>query len=152
MSERISTTPIVLVVDDDPHMLSVISKALQIVGHFEVETAEDGVIGLERFFEIHPQCVVIDVKMPHMDGYQLIRALRGDPESAATPLVILTAMAQDKDKFRGMASGADRYLLKPVRPDVLVQNVREAIRISQLERQQRLREMAGDDPFPSTEG
>jgi len=132
----------VLVVDDDPRMLSVISKSLHIIGKFHVELATDGVQGLERFFEVHPDCVVIDVKMPEMDGYQLVRALRGDPDSLATPMIILTAMAQQRDKFIGMASGADRYLLKPVKPVDLVEAVRAAIAMSSEERERMVQQRA----------
>jgi CheY-like chemotaxis protein len=136
----------VLVVDDDPHMLSVIEKSLKLLGKYTVFTANDGVEGLERYFDIHPDCMVIDVKMPNMDGYQLVRALRGDPESRETPLVILTAMAQDRDKYKGMASGADQYLLKPVKPTELVEAVQIAISIGQSERNQRLLELAKIEP------
>jgi len=139
----------VLVVDDDPHMLSVISKSLQIIGKFHVELATDGVQGLERFFEVHPDCVVIDVKMPEMDGYQLVRALRGDPDSLATPMIILTAMAQQRDKFIGMASGADRYLLKPVKPIDLVEAVRAAIAMSNEERERMVQKRALELEDPS---
>src|SRR5262245_5504371 len=110
----------ILVVDDHPHLLDLVKRSLEFLGHYHVVTAEDGAQGLGRYIEIHPDCVVIDVKMPGLDGYQLVRAIRGDPETARTPLVILSAMAQEKDMLGGLLAGADVYLLKPVEPPDLV--------------------------------
>src|SRR5215475_9336046 len=99
----------VLVVDDDPDLLQLLTDGLELLGNFTVVSATDGMQGLERFFEVRPDCMIIDVKMPGLDGYQLVRALRGDPESAATPLIILTAMAQDQNRMAGLVSGVDQY-------------------------------------------
>jgi CheY-like chemotaxis protein len=128
----------VLIVDDDPNLIELLTDGLELLGHFEVISAEDGIQGLERYFEVRPDCMVIDVMMPGLDGYQLVKALRGDPDSADTPLVMLTAMAQDKNRFAGLASGADQYLIKPVTPRQLVEAVHQAIAIGEAERQERL--------------
>lgn len=136
-------------VDDDPRMVFTIQESLKLLGGFTVFTAANGVEGLERFYAVHPDCVIIDVRMPEMDGNQLVRALRGDPETAATPLVILTAAVQDKDRFVGLAAGADCYLLKPVRPAELVQAINDAIRLSEAERLKRQQSLAEDDSSTS---
>jgi DNA-binding response OmpR family regulator len=128
----------VLIVDDDPRLLHVLTCGLELLGHFKVARAENGIEGLEQFFAVRPDCVVIDVVMPGMDGYQLVKALRGDPASATTPLVLLTALAQEKNQFTGLASGADRYLVKPVTPRELVSTVQQVIMISEEERTERL--------------
>ena len=132
----------VLVVDDNPELLNLISESLIMLGQYTVVTAVNGVEGLEKFYEVHPDCMIIDVKMPGLDGYQLVRALRGDPESADTPLVILTAMAQDKDRFAGLASGVDQYLLKPIKPQVLVAAIQRAVKITAETRSQALQRLA----------
>lgn len=134
----------VLVVDDNPRLLAFIADALQELGDFRVVTAADGARGLELFYEVQPDCMVIDVKMPRLDGYQLVRALRGDPTSAATALIILSAMAQDKDRLAGMLSGADQYLLKPVDPLDLVAAISRALATNADERRRRMRALAGD--------
>jgi len=131
-----STGYTVLVVDDSDDLRALVAESLRKLGGFTVVTAEDGVAGLERYFEVQPDCIVIDVKMPGLDGYQLIRALRGDPDSAATPLVILSAMAQDHDRFAGFFAGADEYLVKPVSPLELVQTIRRAIERTVADRRQ----------------
>ncbi len=128
----------ILIVDDNPLLLEFMQDALQELGDFAVVTATNGIDGLEQFYQIHPACAIIDVKMPGLNGYQLVRALRGDPETAQTPLILLTALAQDIDQFTGLAAGADQYLRKPIDLLELVQAVYRAIQISDEERQQRL--------------
>ncbi len=128
----------VLVVDDDPELLQLLTDGLELLGNFTVVQATNGAEGLERFFEVRPDCMIIDVKMSGLDGYQLVRALRGDPDSASTPLIMLTALAQEKNQFAGLALGADQYLIKPVAPRNLVAAVQQAVSISTQERSQRL--------------
>src|SRR5581483_8949364 len=80
----------------------------------------------------------IDVKMPGLDGYQLVRALRGDAESASTPLILLTALAQEQHQFAGLALGADAYLIKLVDIREVVATAQRVVLISEEERQQRM--------------
>ena len=141
----VSTNYTVLVVDDSDDLRALVAESLRRLGGFSVVTAEDGVAGLERYFEAQPDCIVIDVKMPGLDGYQLIRALRGDPASAATPLVILSAMAQDRDKLAGFFAGADEYLIKPVGPLELVQTIRRVMDRTEADRRARFRALLADD-------
>lgn len=139
MSQDVGPTYTVLIVDDNPNLLSIISDSLLELGNFAVVTAADGVEGLTRFYEMRPDCVIIDIKMPNLDGYQLLKALRGDPDTASIPLVVLTAMAQDMDRLAGLASGADHYLLKPVKPLDLVAAIQHAITLGETERRRRLK-------------
>ena len=137
----------VLLVDDNTDLLRALTVTLEVMGNFTVIGATDGVQGLERFFEARPDCVVIDIKMPGLDGYQLVKALRGDPESGATPLIVLTALAQDEDRFAGLAVGADAYLVKPVKPQDLAAAIHQAVATNAAERTRRLRELA-ESPRP----
>jgi DNA-binding response OmpR family regulator len=88
---------------------------------------------------MRPDCVIIDIMMPGLDGYQLVKALRGDPDSARTPLIFLTALAQERDRFAGLAAGIDQYLVKPVKPQELVAAVKQALGVSDEERSRRQR-------------
>lgn len=144
------TQPTILVVDDNADLLALVADSLRKLGGFSVATATNGAEGLQRYFEVRPACVVVDVKMPGLDGYQLIRALRGDPDSRFTPLIVLSAMVQDRDKLAGLLAGADVYLLKPVSPPDLVSAVRQALARTETQRQQRLRALL-DDTTESTE-
>src|SRR5262245_54885936 len=134
-----------LIVDDGRDLLPSLETMLETLTEFTVVTAQDGAIGLERFYELRPQCVIIDVRMPGLDGYQLVRALRGDPETAATPLIILSAMAQDRNRLAGLVSGVDQYLIKPVTPPELLAAIRKALQATPEERQSRLKRLVETD-------
>ncbi len=138
MSEIGNPPATVLIVDDDPDLLQLLTDGLELLGNFTVVSATDGIQALERFYETRPDCMVIDVKMPGLNGYQLVRALRGDPDSAATPLIILSALAQDQQQFAGLALGADDYLVKLVDIQDVVAAVQRAVLIDPDERQRRM--------------
>ncbi len=143
----IPTNGTILVVDDNEDLRILVAETLKRLGKYQVVMADNGIDGLQAFYDHRPDCAVIDIKMPGLDGVQLARALRGDPETAATPLVILTALVQDRDRFIGLAAGADQYLVKPVRPLDLVAAVRHALAMSNVERDQAIRELI-DAPIP----
>jgi DNA-binding response OmpR family regulator len=131
-------------VDDNLELLESLRFAISHLGEgeFHVETAMDGAQGLERVYEVHPDCVIIDVKMPALNGYQLVHALRGDPDTATIPLVILSAMVQERDTLAGMLAGADQYLTKPAHPRAIIEAMRVAISLTQSQREQRLQDLA----------
>jgi DNA-binding response OmpR family regulator len=131
----------VLIVDDNLELLEVLSEGLELAGPFTVVTASDGAQGLEYCLTYHPDCLVIDVKMPELNGYQLVRALRGDLETAEIPLILLTALAQDYERFAGLAAGTDRYLIKPVTPRELAAAIRDVLALSAQERQRRFSQL-----------
>lgn len=140
----------VLLVDDNVELLEVLTRSLRDIGHFTVLGAEDGASGLELALATRPACIVIDVMMPGLDGYQLVRALRGDPESAQIPLVILTALAQDEHRLGGLLAGADQYLVKPVKIQGLITAITEAIALDGAKRLRRMQDLVrGDDPGDS---
>lgn len=141
----------VLIVDDNHDLLLLITESLTLLGDYTVITADNGADGLARAIELHPDCVVIDVRMPGLDGYQLVHALRGDPQTAALPLVVLTALTQDHYRFAGLLAGADHYLTKPIKPPELVAAIQESIHQSEAERTDRLRALL-DEPASEPEG
>jgi CheY-like chemotaxis protein len=136
----------ILVVDDNQELLRLITETLTLLSNYNVVTASNGIEGLTRAIELHPDCAIIDVKMPGLDGYQLVRALRGDPETASMPLVLLTALAQDHYRFAGLLVGADHYLTPPLKPPDLITAIEEAIAMSQEERISRAQALI-DEPF-----
>ena len=136
----------VLIVDDDPELIGLITDGLELAGGYEVVAARDGATGFERFFEVQPDCVVVDVRMPGLNGYQFVRALRGDPATAQTPVIVLSALVQERHAWAGLVSGADVYLFKPVKMAELLQAIRTAIQMTAAERQQRWSPLLSDTP------
>jgi two-component system alkaline phosphatase synthesis response regulator PhoP/two-component system response regulator VicR len=109
----------VLVCDDERHIVRLIQVNLERQG-YTVVTAFDGKEGLEKVRTEKPNIVVLDVMMPYMDGFEVLKALRREPETENLPVIMLTAKAQDKDVFEGYHYGADMYLTKPFNPMELV--------------------------------
>lgn len=146
MAPQSGSRQTVLVVDDNQELLDLLTDGLS--ADFIVVTASDGAEGLARYFEVNPACVIIDVKMPRLDGYQLARALRGDPATALTPLIMLTAMNQDRDRFLGFIAGVDQYLTKPALPSEVRTAIYQALQVDEDERRRRWRELFADDSSP----
>src|SRR5579885_2176701 len=134
----------VLVVDDDPGVIAVLRDGLRLVGGYEVLIARDGAHGLESVFETAPDCVVVDVRMPGLNGYQFVRALRGDPATMETPIIVLSALAQDRDELAGMLAGADTYLFKPVKIADLLAAIEKAMMLTADKRLERKQWLSGN--------
>ncbi len=98
-----------LLIDDNVQLLDAITKSLERAG-YAVSTAFDGASGLERFSQLRPDLVVLDVMMPGMDGWEVCRRLR---ETSRVPIIMLTARANETDKIMGLRMGADDYVAKP---------------------------------------
>jgi two-component system alkaline phosphatase synthesis response regulator PhoP/two-component system response regulator VicR len=105
----------ILAVDDERHIVRLVEVNLQRAG-YEVVTAFDGREALEKVKAETPDLVVLDVMMPYMDGFEVLKNLKADPVTAEIPVIMLTAKAQDADVFRGWQSGVDCYLTKPFNP------------------------------------
>jgi DNA-binding response OmpR family regulator len=112
----------ILVVDDDPVILQLLQVNFEMEG-FAVLTAADGEDGVARTRADRPDVVVSDVMMPKMSGLELVAALKGDPDTANIPILLLTAKAQQADIGAGIDAGADDYVTKPFEPLDLVDRV-----------------------------
>lgn len=117
----------VLVADDDLQLLRLIVRNLQFEG-YEVLTAIDGRSALEIIETKKPDLVLLDVMMPHMDGFTVTQHVR---RFSNVPIIIITARGQDQDKIRGLDLGADDYLTKPFNLDELLARARAVLRRSQ---------------------
>ena len=108
-----------LVVDDDPGLLRAVAETLRAEG-YEVTTARRGAEALVCVAESLPDLIVSDIRMPGMDGYELVRNLRASARTKLIPIVFLTAKDETADRIAGFRSGVDAYLTKPFEPDELV--------------------------------
>ena len=142
----VDAPPKIVVIDDDPYIVDVVSMSLKHIGGYEVISAQNGVEGIALCMQERPSAVVVDVGMPHIDGYQVVRALRGDPATADLPIIMLTARVHERDEAIGSLSGADFYLRKPLNPWQLVQAITNAISITEQERRKRILAMAEQGP------
>ncbi len=113
----------VLVADDEPDVRELVSYRLSRSGYAVIE-ARDGEEAHRLAIESPPDCAVIDVMMPKIDGYEVTRLLRSDERTRSVPILLLTARAQESDIQTGFSAGADDYLKKPFNPDELVARVR----------------------------
>ena len=113
----------ILVVDDNHDNVEILQTFLESRG-YRVAAATDGKTALAKLEEVHPALVLLDVMMPGMDGWQVCRTIKNHPEFASTRVVMVTAKGGFEDKFEGMRSGADDYVVKPVDLGELAEKVR----------------------------
>jgi two-component system alkaline phosphatase synthesis response regulator PhoP len=117
----------ILVVDDDAKIVRLVRTYLERDG-FSVVTASDGPGALDAIERHRPALVVLDLMLPELDGRAVIRAVRGDEDAAATPILIISARGSTMDRIAGLEDGADDYLPKPFSPAELVLRVKSILR------------------------
>ena len=117
----------ILVVEDEPDILDLVSYNLKQAG-FEVEPVEDGETALKRVEAKPIDLVVLDLMLPGIDGLEVCRLLKQNPEHKDLPVLMLTARAEEVDRIVGLELGADDYLVKPFSPRELVLRIRAILR------------------------
>jgi CheY-like chemotaxis protein len=117
----------VLVVDDDPLLREVAQAALELVGGWEVCTAQSGPQAQQRALAEHPDAILLDVMMPGLDGPTTFEHLQADPLTRDIPVLLLTAKVQTADRARFEALGVQGVLSKPFDPMKLPSEVAEAL-------------------------
>jgi two-component system OmpR family response regulator len=115
----------ILVVDDEPNILDVLTMALRFQG-FEVETAATGEQALAAASSFKPQLMVLDIMLPDMEGFEVARRLGA--QRAQVPIVFLTARDATEDKIRGLTIGGDDYVTKPFSLEELIARIRTVLR------------------------
>jgi len=116
----------ILIIEDRADIAEVVELRLQIEGYKTVvgATGEDA---FRLTKEHHPDLIIIDVMIPPPNGYQVCRMLKDDPEFSKTPIIIITVKGTENDKFWGLESGADEYIIKPYNVDDFVSKVAKLI-------------------------
>lgn len=127
MSES-ETREVVLVIDDTAENLALISEVLR--GEFKVKVAPGGARGLQLAqASTPPDLVLLDIMMPEMDGYEVLRQLRADPRTRDIPVIFLTAMSSVEEERRGLELGAVDYITKPISPPLVQSRVRNHLQL-----------------------
>ncbi len=122
----------ILVADDEPDIVDTLRIRLE-AADFEVITAYDGLEALNKAREEQPDLIILDVMLPKLDGFQVSRLIKFDEKYRGTPILMLTARTQEKDKVTGLKTGADAYLTKPYDPKELMDTVRSLLHIQKTE-------------------
>ncbi|MEI6350745.1 MAG: response regulator transcription factor [Verrucomicrobiota bacterium] len=122
--------PKILVAEDESDMLKLISLNLKSAG-FEVIGAEDGQSALELARFKMPALIILDLMLPLLSGLEVCKLLKADPATAAIPIIMLTAKAEEIDRILGLELGADDYVTKPFSPRELVLRVKSVLRRNQ---------------------
>lgn len=124
MSEKNDTKPHILLVDDEPNIVKIISRRLAFEG-FEVSVAVDGEMALEKAHALKPDLILLDVMLPKISGYEVCRQLKLDPRFKKIPIIMLTALAQQKDEELGFEVGTDAYMRKPFKTQQLLDKIKQ---------------------------
>jgi len=152
-AEKISGT--ILVADDHGANRVLFEEMLTAAG-FTVFTASDGASALRMFESARPDLVVLDVMMPHPHGFEVCERIKSDKETCLTPVILVTALSNTEDRVRGITSGADDFLTKPVDRSELLARVRSLLKLKahtdELERAESVlfalaRSIEGKDPY-----
>lgn len=112
----------VMIVDDSPTDIQSLKGILQRAGHIVVEVTS-GADAIERIKTDHPDCVVMDVVMPGVNGFQATRTLSKDPNTAAIPIVVVSSKTQETDRLWALRQGAREYVTKPVKESELLAKI-----------------------------
>ena len=120
MSKRI------LIVDDEPNIVISLEFLMKREG-FETEVAADGEAALEALARDRPDLVVLDVMLPRMNGFEVCRQIRSNPDSRDLKILMLTAKGRETEVARGLGLGADAYVTKPFSPKDLVAQIKRLL-------------------------
>ena len=123
----------ILIVDDEPAILEVMERLLAAEG-YDLALASSGAEALAKAAELTPDLVLLDVLMPHMDGFEVCRRLRGDPLLAEMPVIMVTALGDRKSRLQGLEVGADDFISKPFDEIELQAKVRTITRLNRYRR------------------
>jgi len=117
----------ILIADDEPDILEIISYNLG-KENYEVYTAKDGNEALERAKQLNPDLIILDVMMPGKTGVEVCKILRAQPVFEETLIIFLTALSDEASQIKGLETGADDYVSKPISPKVLISRVNALFR------------------------
>jgi DNA-binding response OmpR family regulator len=123
---------VIQIIEDDPDQAGLIDREIR-KGGYRTNVAHDGVTGLNDVRRLRPALVVLDNMLPGMDGHDVCRQLREDPQTRAIPIIMLSALGTEEHKTAGLELGADDYVVKPFGLSELISRIRAVLRRAQPE-------------------
>lgn len=114
---------VILIVDDEENFCDMIHMRLQVTGKYKVEVAYNGKEGFKSACKLKPDLILLDVKMPYMDGFETLKMLKGDERTMSIPVIMLTAMGDPESRNTAMGLYNEDYLVKPISLDLLEQKL-----------------------------
>lgn len=133
----------ILLVDDEPDILEIVSFNLRQAG-YETQTAQNGEEAIFLAKKFIPDLILLDIMMPEMDGYETIRELRKNPALDKTIIIFLTALTDERSEIEGLKLGADDYITKPIKMNLLKARLATALRRVKKDEEQEHRLVFGD--------
>ena len=126
----VETRPKILAVDDEPTNVELLEAHL--FTDYEVVTASSGEDAIEKVKADKPDLILLDIMMPGMDGYEVSKRLKSDPDTQFIPIILVTALSEVSDRIKGSDAGSDEFLTKPVNKDELMSRVKALLRTKSL--------------------
>lgn len=117
----------ILVVDDTSSNIAVFSQILS--AEYRVKAAKNGPKALQIAFETFPDIILLDIMMPEMDGYEVCRQLKLNPETRDIPVIFVTAMVDAENKTRALELGAVDFITKPINPSIVLERIKKHLQV-----------------------
>jgi CheY-like chemotaxis protein/DNA-binding CsgD family transcriptional regulator len=136
ISDSMTEQPVVLIVDDVPDNVTLLLNAMEQAG-FTVLIALDGASALQRASQALPDVILLDARMPEMDGFEVARRLKADPETSHIPLIFMTGLTETEHIEAALAAGGVDYVTKPVKPREVIARMRVHLNAARAQRQAR---------------
>lgn len=133
----------ILIVDDEPDIIEFINYNLKSKGYL-TDSAANGVEAIRKARTFQPDLILLDMMMPEKDGLQTLRELRVMPDFEKTPVIFLTALRDEKSEITGLQTGADDYITKPIKPELLATRVSAVLRRMKKDREAEEKMVLGD--------
>jgi two-component system, cell cycle response regulator DivK len=114
----------ILYIEDNEQNLYLVKFLMEKHG-YEVSAAMDGQEGIDSAAELRPDLILLDIQLPHMDGYSVARKLRANPDLSGIPIVAVTSYAMAGDRDKALAAGCNGYIEKPINPDTFMRQVEQ---------------------------
>ncbi|MDR2186162.1 MAG: response regulator transcription factor [Treponema sp.] len=132
----------ILIIEDDPEIQELLALAFAPEG-WKLLAAQSGEEGLTLLREKAPDCILLDIMLPGMDGLRVLKKIKADPAAGKIPVIMTTAKSEDPDIIAGLELGADDYVVKPYSPRVLIARIRTALRRQEEKAEEETAEVRG---------